>query len=188
MSSSPHKPSGMWRSSLRELRSPRTVAFCGLMCAASVVLGAVATINLGPYLKIGLSGLPNQVVDFLFGPAVGAFFSGALEVIKFALRPDGPYFPGFTLSAMAAGVIYGALLYRRPVSVARVAVAHAIVKLLVNMGLNTLWLNILYKKAVWALLPARAMTNLIRLPGDVLVTWVLLSAVERLILPRMRRH
>lgn len=185
---SPKDGTGLWRSSLRELRSPRAVAFCGVMAAFAVVLGTVATINLGPYLKIGLSGLPNQVVDFLFGPAAGAFFSGALEVLKFTLRPDGVYFPGFTLSAMIAGVIYGALLYRRPVSVMRIAAAHALVKLFVNLGLNTLWLHILYKKAVWALLPARALTNLLRLPGDVLVTWLLLGAIERLILPRIFRR
>ena len=66
-----------WRASLREFRSPRAVAFCGVMCALSIVLGTFATINLGPYLKIGLSGLPNQVVDYLFGPVAGAIFSGA---------------------------------------------------------------------------------------------------------------
>ncbi|MGP1412788.1 MAG: hypothetical protein ACTTJT_02705 [Pyramidobacter piscolens] len=42
---------------------------------------------------------------------------------------------------------------------------------------------ILYKKAVWAIFPARAMTNLICLPGDVLVTYLLLKTVERTILP-----
>lgn len=104
-------------------------------------------------------------------------------MIKFMLRPDGVYFPGFTLSAVLAGVIYGTVLYRRPLSVARVFVAHLLVKLIVNLGCNTLWLVILYKKAVWAIFPARAMTNLIRLPGDVLVTYLLLKTVERTILP-----
>ena len=75
-----------WRASLREFRSPRAVAFCGVMCALSIVLGTFATINLGPYLKIGLSGLPNQVVDYLFGPVAGAIFSGALEVLKEDLK------------------------------------------------------------------------------------------------------
>ena len=188
MSATQNKRFGMWGSSLREFRSPRTVAFCGVMGALAVLLGTVATINLGPYLKIGLSGLPNQIVDHLFGPAVGAFFSGALEVIKFALRPDGVYFPGFTLSAVAAGAIYGTLFYRQPVSIWRVTLAHTLVKLFVNLGLNTLWLTILYKKAVWALLPARALTNFVRLPGDVLVTWLLLSAIERSIAPRFFRR
>ena len=172
-----------WLGSLREFRSIRVVAFCGVMCALAVILRAVATISLGPYLRIGLSGFPNQVVDYLFGPAAGALFSGALEVIKFMIKPEGVYFPGFTLSAVLAGVIYGTILYRRPLTVTRVFVAHLLVKLIVNLGCNTLWLVILYKKAVWAIFPSRAMTNLICLPGDVLVTYLLLKTVERTILP-----
>ena len=184
----PASAESRWVSSLREFRSPRAVAFCGVMCALAVVLGQIATINMGPYLKIGLSGMPNQVVDMLFGPSVGAIFSGALEVLKYVLRPDGVYFPGFTLSAMAAGAVYGLAFYRRPVTVTRVACAHVFIKLFVNLGLNTLWLSILYKKAVWALLTARVAGNLLRLPGDVIVTYVMLKTVERAVLPLFKRR
>ncbi|MBQ8091039.1 MAG: folate family ECF transporter S component [Pyramidobacter sp.] len=176
------------RASLREFASPRSVALCGVMCALAVMLGAVATINLGPYLKIGLSGLPNHIIDYLLGPAVGAIFSGALEVLKFLLRPDGVYFPGFTLSAALAGLIYGFAFYRRPVSVPRTIAAHVLVKLLVNLGCNTLWLSILYRKAAWALFSARVMTNVLRLPGDVLITYLLLKTVERVVLPLFSRR
>ncbi len=179
---------GRWRASTREFRSGRAVTFCGLMCALSVVLGQVATVNLGPYQKIGLSGLPNQAVCFLFGPAAGAVFSGALEVLKFALRPDGVYFPGFTLSAVAAGVVYGYAYYRRPASLTRAACAHTLVTLFINIGLNTLWLCILYKKAVAALLPLRLATNLIRLPCETIVSYLLLKTLERLVLPMFRRE
>ena len=188
MPMSPEPNENRWASSLREFRSMRAVAFCGVMCALAVVLSTVATINIGPYLKIGLSGLPNQVVDWLFGPAAGAIFSGALEVLKFVLRPDGVYFPGFTLSAMAAGVIYGLAFYRRPVTVTRVLCAHVVIKLFVNLGLNTLWLSILYKKAACALLSTRAAGNLLRLPGDVIVTYILLKTVERAVLPLFRNR
>lgn len=176
-----------WRASLEEFRSVRTVTFCGVMCALAMVLGAVTTINLGPYLKIGLSGIPNQIVDYLLGPAVGGVFAGALEVIKFMMKPDGVYFPGFTLSAVLAAVIYGAVLYRRPPTVLRIAIAQVLVKLIVNIGCNTLWLVILYQKAAWAILPARITANAIRLPGDILVMYLILKTVERSILPILRR-
>lgn len=174
-----------WVSSLREFRSSRVIAFCGVMCALAVILGA-ASINVGPYIKVGLSGLPNQVVDYLFGPAAGAIFSGALEVIKFTVRPDGIYFPGFTLSSILAGLIYGGILYRRPLTLLRVFVAHLCVKTFINIGCNTLWLIILYRKAVAVILPARVMTNLVRLPVDVVVTFIILRTVERVILPIFR--
>ena len=172
-----------WLSSLEEFRSLRTVTFCGVMCALSIILSTVASIRIGPYVKIGLSGLPNQIVDFMYGPAAGAIFSGALEIIKYVLKPDGPYFFGFTLSSVIAGAIYGSILYRRPLTIWRVLAAQVLVKAVVNLGLNTLWLVILYHKAVWVLFPARLTTNLIRLPGDVIVMYLMLKAVERTILP-----
>lgn len=173
-----------WIASMNELRSRRSAAFCGVMCALAIALGAVSTVNIGPYIKIGLSGLPNQVVDYLFGPATGAFFSGALEVLKFLLRPDGVYFPGFTLSAVVAGVVYGFAFYRKPVTLLRVVCANVLVKLIVNIGLNTIWLSILYKEAATALFPARILANLVRLPCNVIVTYALLKAVER-VLPKL---
>ncbi len=172
--------------SLRELRSLRVVTFCGVMGALAVVLGALTTINLGPYVKFGLSGLPDQAVDYLFGPAVGAVFSGALEVIKFVLRPDGVYFPGFTLSAILSGLIWGFALYRRPITLARVIVAQLLIKIFINLGCNTLWLVILYDKAAWAIFPARVVANATRLPAEILISYVLLKTLERSVLPIFR--
>ena len=50
-----------------------------------------------------------------------------------------------------------------------------IVALFVNIGLNTIFLAMLYGPAQWAALPLRAMKNFLQLPIDC----VLLSAVCR---------
>ncbi len=176
-----------WLQSLRELKSLRTVTFCGVMCALAVIISSVATIRLGPYVKVGFSGLPNHMVEFLFGPAVGALFSGVLEVLKYVLRPDGPYFVGFTVSAVLGGIIFGSMLYRRPLTIWRVLAAQVLVKTIVNLGLNTLWLVILYRKAVWVIFPARLTANLIRLPVDTVIMYLLLKVVQRSVLPAFTR-
>ena len=75
----------MLLSSLHELKSTRNVALCGLFAALAIVLGMVATISIGPYIRIGFSGLPNRMVEFLFGPVVGCFFGGALDILKYLL-------------------------------------------------------------------------------------------------------
>ncbi|MGI6076288.1 MAG: folate family ECF transporter S component [Pyramidobacter sp.] len=176
-----------WLQSLKEFKSLRTVTFCGVMCALAVIISSVATIKIGPYVKVGFSGLPNHIVEFLFGPAVGALFSGVLEVLKYMLHPDGPYFVGFTISAVLGGIIFGSMLYRRPLTLWRVIVAEVIVKVVVNLGLNTLWLAILYRKAIWVIFPARLTTNLIRLPVDVIIMYLLLKTVQRVVLPIFSR-
>ena len=79
----------LWIRSLREFKKLNVVAFCSMMCAVAMALNMVASITVGPYIRIGFSGLPNQVVAYLFGPAVGGIFGGALDVIKYILKPEG---------------------------------------------------------------------------------------------------
>ena len=82
--------------SLQEFANLRTVVMCGLLAALAIILGYTTSINIGPYIKIGFSGIPNRVVDFLFGPVVGGIFGGVLDLLKFIIKPDGTFFPGFT--------------------------------------------------------------------------------------------
>lgn len=169
----------MLLSSLHELKSTRNVALCGLFAALAIVLGMVATISIGPYIRIGFSGLPNRMVEFLFGPVVGCFFGGALDILKYLLKPEGPFFFGFTLNAMLAGVIYGSILYQKPISIKRIVLAEFLCKLLVNCLLNTLWLSILYGQGFLAILPMRILKNAIMLPIDSFILWFTLTYVKK---------
>ncbi len=176
-----------WIRSLKEFQSLRNIVFCGMMAAIAVILGYVATINIGQYIRIGFSGLPNQVVDYLFGPAVGAIFGAALDVIKWFIKPTGDFFPGFTISAALGGIIYGFAFYKKNITVLRVFIAQLIVKIFVNIVLNSLWLNILYQKAILALLPGRILSNAIMLPIDTFITYAMLKAVDRTIRPMFQQ-
>ncbi len=176
----------IWIRSISEFKKLKVVVFCGMMAAVAIVLNYVASINIGDYIRIGFSGLPNQIVCYLFGPAIGTIFGAALDIIKFILKPTGPFFPGFTISAAAGGLIYGLFLYRRKVTLVRVLLAQITVKIFVNIVLNTLWVNMLYGKAITAILPARIVSNAIMLPIDTIICFLMLTAVERSIMPYFR--
>lgn len=165
------------KASLKELFVTRNVVFCGLMAALAIVLGMVATISIGQYIRIGFSGLPNRLVDFLFGPVAGCLFGGALDILKYFLNPTGPFFFGFTLNAMLSGLIYGGILYRKPLGWKRVVVSELLVKLFVNCILGTFWLSMLYGNAFVILFPARLLKNVIMLPIDCVVLYVTLCYV-----------
>ncbi len=170
-----------WSNSLKEFQKLRNVVFCGMMAAVAIILGYVATIRIGQFIRIGFSGLPNQVIDYLFGPAVGAIFGAALDIIKWFLQPSGDFFPGFTISAALGGIIYGFAFYKKNITIPRVLIAQLIVKIFVNIGLNSLWLKMLYDQAIIALLPGRILSNSIMLPIDTFITYVMLKAVDRTI-------
>ena len=176
---------GCWLSSIREFRRLRNVIFCGMMGALSIILSYVGTIRLGPTMRIGVGEIPNVMVDYLFGPAAGMIFGGVMDIVKYMLNPDGAFFPGFTLSAMAGALIFGFFLYRRKLNFWRLLAAEALVKAFVNVGLNTIWLNMLYGKGFLALLPPRIISHLIQLPLDTILLWFVLQAVSRTIQPEL---
>jgi ECF transporter S component (folate family) len=170
-------------SSLSRLKETKVLTFCGMMGALAVVLGYVATIKIGQYIRIGFSGLPNQVVDYLFGPWIGAIFGGAMDVIKWFASGDGNFFPGFTITAMLGAIIYGFFLYKKPVKVLNVVLSQLVVKIVCNIILNTLWLNMLYGQAIAAILPGRLLSNAIMLPIDSFIMYVMLNIVNKVIRP-----
>ena len=170
----------LYLSSMRELASPKNLALCGVMGALSMVLGIVASIQIGPYIKIGFSGLPNRIVECLFGPVIGCIFGGTMDILKFIAKPDGPFFFGFTFDAMLAGILYGSILYKKPVTIPRVFVAEFAAKVIVNCGFNTLWISVLYGKGFLAILPMRLLKNAIMLPIDTIITFALLTLATQI--------
>jgi len=153
----------LFTESYLEFGKVRTVTTMAMFAAVSVVLGYF-TIQIGDYIKIGFSSISNQFVHYLFGPVVGAVFGGALDILKYLIKPTGGFFPGFTVGAMVAGVIYGCFFYKRPLRLWRVFAAELTVSVICNMLLGTLWLSMLYGKGFLVLLPMRVVKNLIMWP------------------------
>lgn len=166
-----------FRMSSREFSNVKTLAVCGMMAAIGVVLGYF-TIPIGDYLKIGFSSIPNQCVYALFGPAVGCAFGGILDILKFIIKPTGAFFPGFTLNAMIAGVIYGIAYYKHELTYKRIFIAELITAVIVNMLLNTLWLSMMYGKAFMVLLPPRVIKNLIQVPVNAFVFFTISKVLQ----------
>lgn len=171
----------MYANSLKELFVTKNIVLCGLMAALAVVLSMTASVEVGPYIRIGFSGIPNRVIECLFGPVAGCLFGGALDILKYMLKPSGPFFFGFTFNVMLAGVIYGSILYKKTVSIKRIIVAELLIKILVNCILNTLWISMLYGKGFFALLPLRVLKNAIMLTIDSAILYFALIYVKKLV-------
>lgn len=166
--------------SMNQLKVTQNLVICGLMAALAVVLSYVASIDVGPYIRIGFSGIPNRIIEFLFGPIVGSIFGGMLDILKYLIKPNGAFFFGFTFDAMLAGALYGSFLYKKPVKLWRIALAEFLVKLIVNCGFNTLWISMLYGKGFFVLLPARVLKNAIMFPLDTVILFFALTFMQKI--------
>ena len=148
--------------------------------SGGVFLCKKSSIEVGPYIRIGFSGIPNRIIEFLFGPIVGSIFGGMLDILKYLVKPSGPFFFGFTFDAMLASVIYGSFLYKKPVKLWRIALAELITKLIVNCFFNTLWISMLYGKGFFVLLPARIIKNAVMLPLDTMILFLALTMLKKI--------
>lgn len=156
----------LFSDSIGEMRKVRSMATAAMLLAISVILGFFA-VQLIPSIKISFAFVADEIVAMLFGPFVGMVEGGLSDLVRYVVRPTGPFFPGFTISGFVSGLIYGLILYKRPLSLKRVILANSLVTLFVNMMMNTYWLTLLYGKGFMAILPARIVKELIILPIDI---------------------
>lgn len=170
----------LWQiqSSARELKRTRVIAAAGMLIALSVLF-SLFNIVLSEVLQISFSFLPIAAGGMLFGPVVGALMGVAGDILGYFAHSNGPFFPGFTLSALLSGAFYGFMLYGKPLTGKRVLAVSAVVALVVNLVLYSLWLSIMYGKAFVPLMGARALKNAVMLPVDAFMLYFILKIADR---------
>ena len=157
--------------SLRELKSTRCLAVTALLIAINVTLDLLGlSIKLPPNLRIG------------FGPVVGMMAGVCTDVLGYFAGnlSMGAYFPGYTLTAVVGGLIWGLWLYPRKITVWRAIGAKTCINLFCNICLNTLWLTVTGGKAMSVLLVTRVPKNLILLPIEIVLVYFGMKLVNRI--------
>lgn len=169
--------------SARTLRRTQTLTTVGLFLAIQMVLSSYGVIQLNDSLKISLAHLALAPTAMLFGPVAAALQGALSDILGFLLKPTGPYFPGFTISAALGGVIYGAFLFESDRRLWQIVLARAVIMVFVNIALNTFFLTILYGPSQAAMLPVRALKNAMQFPIDCLLLTAVCRTVQRIPTP-----
>ena len=164
--------------SLYELKEAKALAVTAMLIAVSVVLGFYS-LQMTEYLKIGFAFIADELTGMMFGPVAGGLMGGIADLVRYVVRPTGPFFPGFTIGSIVSGIIYGMILYKKPLTIKRVIAANGLVTLIVNLGMTTYWLTILYGNAFFAILPARVIKELIMLPISVILFYTVAKVLAK---------
>ena len=160
----------------REVRRTASLAGAAMLAALSLVLNQF-TIAVSQFLEIGFSFLAAGTCAFLYGPWLAGLMGIVTDVAGYFLRPNGGFFPGFTLNEFLLGFLYGCWLYKKPVSLWRTFCACLSAVLVINLVLTPLWLNIMYGNA-FVISGMRLIKNAVKLPLDTALLYFLLKAVE----------
>ena len=172
---------GRWLASLKAMKALRTQTLCAMLLALAVVLDYVGGFYVTATIKITPSYLAMAVTGALLGPFPAMLNGGLCDVIMWLIKPAGAYFPGYTLSGILGGLIYGVCLYKRKGRALYIGagLGKLLVNALINVGLNTCWSAIFTGKAYLVLLPARALKNLIAWPVETFLLILVLLALEK---------
>ena len=128
--------------SSKELKKVRNLVLASLLIAIHLLLD-LFTIQILPTLHLSFEFLASATIGMLFGPSIGALCGGLGDIINYILNPKGAFFPGFTITAIITGVIYGLVLYKKEITIKRCIVAVTAVTLICDICLNTYFLSLL---------------------------------------------
>ena len=156
---------------LKELSKPRNLAVIALLTAANIVVSVISTHT--ETLKIGFSFVIVAFAAYLFGPVAAAFVGGVGDIVSAVAFPVGPYFPGFTLTAVLTGICFGIFLYEKT-GIIKIIVSVLLNELIGSLLMNSFWISFLYKMPFKPLLASRFFSQIILMIGIEIVTlWLL---------------
>ena len=160
------------------LNDSKVLTVSALLVALGILAGFFK-ISISSILEIRLVSLPIALAGALFGPGIAAIIGMLSDLGGYVAAPTGPYFPGFTLSYGLTGMLYGLFLKAgdgNSVSLKRVILSVVANALLVNIVLNSLWLNILYPgQGFYAVMSARVLKEIIMIPVYVILIMAILN-------------
>lgn len=160
----------------------RQLVLMAMLTAAEIVLSRFLSIST-PHVKIGFGFAAVALCGMLFGPVWAGVCAALADITGAILFPIGPYFPGFTLTAALTGALFGLFLYQKAGSAGlwRCFAAALVSAFVLSLGLNTLWIHILYGTSYPVLLASRLVQCVVMLPVQAVVLVLLDTRVRRLL-------
>ncbi len=171
---------GIFSDSAKELKNVKSLVMTAMMVALYLVLESFSyaiTPLMPTYLRISFSFIAIALVGSMFGPTVGAVAGVVSDLLACLLFPRGAWFPGFTLTALFVGMLFGLGFYRKELTFLRVLLTRGSIVFFCNIFLNTIWTSIITGKGVYAIMGARIVKNLIAWPVESILLFAVVRAV-----------
>lgn len=167
-----------WYSSAEKLKNVRYIALMAAFIAMKIIVGNIY-IPVAQNLRVGINFVLVAVEASILGPVAGVVSATITDLLGFIIFPSGPFFVGYTLTAICGSFIYAILFYKKRITVLRITVAKILNNYLVNVLLGSLWSAILYDKAFVVYAATSAIKNTILFPFEI----ALLVVVFNLLAP-----
>lgn len=156
----------------------KKIILSAMLLALLIVLSRFLSIET-QFLVLSFSFIPIIMSAIWLGPKYSMMIAALGDLIGSLLFPFGAYFPGFTISAAISGYIYGIILYNKNKQtnnkkfLLKLIISSILVLGLVNIFITSFWLHMLYGKAYYAIISTRTISQIIMLPIQVIIIYIL---------------
>ena len=172
-----------WKEAAKETKRVRILTIAAI-CIALRIIVVNFRIPVADNLFIYFNYLITAVQCAICGPVVSVLANGVGDLIEFAIVPQGPFFPGYTLSTMLGALIFSLFLYKTRISVLRLAVSRFLINIFINVFMGSLWSYMLYSKGYMYYFAKSIVKNILLLPAEV----VLLVLLFGMLIPILERR
>ena len=132
-----------------------------LLTAMQIVLARYFAIPVSESIRFSFSFIPVVIAARRFGVVGGMLVYGLGDFLGAIIFPTGgAYFPGFTLTAVISGLIYGLYLGKKSSSL-RIILSVLTSQILCTLVMNSYWVSTLYGSDFWAVLVSRVPQSLV---------------------------
>lgn len=149
-----------------------------VLIALQIILSRFLSINAWN-LKIGFAFVAVFVAAYFYGPVFSTIVAVVSDILGALLFPSGAFFPGFTLTALLTGLLFGCMLHKKQTS-ARILITVLIDQLVLGLVVNTYWLSILYGTTFGAAAVTRIFQCLIMIPVQYVTIRLLMKKLPAL--------
>ncbi len=160
-----------------------------LLIAMEVVLARFASINLGVSIRFSFSFIPVVIAARQFGIIGSMAVFGLGDLIGAVAFPTtGAYMPGFTITAVVSGFIYGIFLYKKT-DIVRIVLSVLTSQVVCSLLMNSYWIWLYYmsgSKTYSAVLLSRVPQSLVTTILEILFMALFLEKINKAI-SRLKR-
>lgn len=170
-----------WFCAVKELKNVRKIVLAALLIALRVALRSVSITLVPNILYINFGFLINALGAMIFGPVVAIAAACVSDTLGALLFPQGAYFFPYIFQEIAGSLIFALFLYRKNITVGRVAFSRFSVSLICNLILDpiirSMW-NYFHPDAMQTLMTeARIVKNIALFPWESILLVIFLSAM-----------
>ena len=164
---------------MKKLMDTKTLTVAAMLTAIGIILGFFK-LPINQLIEIRFGSLPICMAGMLFGPGVAGVVGALVDIGGYLVKPTGPFFPGFTVSGIVGGIIFGLMLHKKKITFLRVLMTQIVYTVIVGVIMNSYWLSLLYLKDGYiAAIVARLPKELIMIPVYTVLIYSVLKAYDK---------